>query len=505
MKCTNLKCQYKYIHKYINIVIFTVIYILLLNIYLSDCSAKIINNEVVNSTNNVIDHKTKDANHDLINNAIHKVANNVNKSNNAHKSHKENNIIENSKYTNYKEIKSVRIWGSPEGTRVVFDLEAKIEYKIKKLISPYRIIINFKNIKLNNKLAIDLKKNYCSNKKISSNVKNNIQNITTDFHANDLIFIIELKDAINLNNFMLNPNERYGYRLVLDLEYIEQEKQKILALFDLDHKSKFDIKSIPNKHNIIGNINNNSNSHFNLNSNIGVNKKFIIAIDPGHGGEDPGAIGSRGTLEKDIVLSIARILKDQINQRSNMQAFLIRSGDYYISLYERMLKARHNKADLFLSIHADAFADPRADGASVFILSEKGASSAAANWLADTQNRSDTIGGVRFKNKQDPLATVLLDLSQTANFSTSMQAAKNILFAMQNTIVVHKARVEKANFAVLKAPDVPSVLIETGFISNPQTEFKLRSFYYQKKIAYSIVKGIDNYFAFQAKNNYLNK
>lgn len=444
---------------------------------------------------------------------------------------------------NYIKINSLRIWRSPEGTRIVFDLSNKINYTVQKLVDPHRIVIDIKQARLSDKLIADLNKTFSANirdinisKDINANINNNninnIKKIKTNFNLNSKILriVLELDRQIDINSFLLEPNERYGHRLVLDLEcleYIAKEKQRILALFDLD------LKGQPYKSNVNLNANNiqfnnitvnniqtnnihtnnvqvnnikpdiNSKLNSNFNSRNGVNHKLLIAIDPGHGGEDPGAIGPRGTLEKDIVLSIAKILKERINQRSNMQAFLIRNGDYYVSLYNRMLRARLNRADLFLSIHADAYSNPKADGGSVFILSERGASSAAARWLADTQNRSDTIGGVRIANKRDPLASVLLDLSQTANYTTSMQVAKSILLSMQNTVTLHKHQVEHANFAVLKAPDVPSVLIETGFISNPKTEFKLKNYYYQKKIVDSIVKGVDNYFALQAKNNLL--
>ncbi|MGI9214307.1 MAG: N-acetylmuramoyl-L-alanine amidase [Gammaproteobacteria bacterium] len=392
---------------------------------------------------------------------------------------------------NYTQIKSLRIWPAPEGTRVVFDLSQKIDYKIQKLSNPHRIVIDFKNAKLSNKLAADILQNINNN----INNSNNINKIRTGINQNALRIVLELNNYVDFNSFVLKPNEHYGHRLVLDLEY--KEKHKILALFDLDEK--------PNINNIASNLNTTSKLNYNSNSKIiTANKRLIIAIDAGHGGEDPGAIGPRGTLEKDIVLSIARILKERINQYPNMRAFLIRQGDYYISLSDRMLRARLHKADLFLSLQADAFYDPKANGASVFILSEQGASSAAANWLANSQNRSDTIGGVKIQNKQDLLLTsVLLDLSQTANYAISMQAAKSILLSMQNTVTLHKYQVEHANFAVLKAPDVPSVLIETGFISNPKTELKLRNSYYQTKIVHSIIKGINNYFALQSKKKVL--
>lgn len=360
-------------------------------------------------------------------------------------------------------IHSVRIWPSPVSIRIVFDLSEPVNYKIYNLTDPHRIAVDFNNAKLNAKLKSDLNK---------STGHSHIKKIRTGLNKNIVRVVFELEEPLVPNSFMLKPNERYGNRLVIDLE--SREKQKILALFDLDELNSKIPEIIP--------------------KNISP-QKLIVAIDAGHGGEDPGAIGPRGTQEKDIVLSIARILKDDINDKQNMRAFLIRNNDYYVSLNERRLRARKHKADLFISIHADAFANNSADGASVFVLSEKGASSAAAKWLADSQNQSDTIGGVKIEHKDDILTSVLLDLSQTANSTASIGAAKSILLSMQKTVPLHKPYVEQANFAVLKAPDVPSVLVETGFISNPRTELKLRDKTYQKKIANSIINGIEHYFA----------
>lgn len=375
-------------------------------------------------------------------------------------------------------IHSLRIWPSPENIRIVFDLSGQPDYKISNLTNPNRMVVDFSNAKLNAKLESDLNK---------APRNSNIKKIRTGINNNIVRVVFELDDVVVPNIFILKPNERYGYRLVLDLE--SNEKQQILALFDLDELEK--IKTNQPK-------NNKSTSCLpEIVSKMSPQptQKFIVAIDAGHGGEDPGAIGPRGTLEKDIVLSIARILKEQINNTSHMRAFLIRTADYYVGLNDRMLRARQHKADLFISLHADAFSNSKADGASIFVLSEQGASSAAARWLAQSENRADTIGGVKIEDKSDVLTSVLLNLSQTANSAASIDAGKSILLSMQNTVPLHKSYVEQASFAVLKAPDVPSVLIETGFISNPRTELKLREKTYQKKIVHSIIKGIEHYFA----------
>lgn len=374
-------------------------------------------------------------------------------------------------------VNSLRIWHAPENTRIVFDVSSQPVYKVQTLATPYKIIIDFKNAKLNDKLIKDLKSN-----KINSE---NIKNIATTVLENNIIRVtFTLNEQVKINSFTLKPNQYYGDRLVIDLE--PTEKKKILALFDLDSGLQ---SSKPDRIVIKNNLDN-------LKTDLNA-KNIIIAIDPGHGGEDPGAIGPKGTLEKNVVLAIGMKLKKEINKNPRMRAFLIRNGDYYVSLQQRIAIARKYHADLFLSIHADAFSNAKADGASVFVLSDKGASSAAARWLADSQNQSDTIGGVRITSKKDVLASVLFDLSQTANYAASVAAAKNILNSMQKVVPLHKYEVEHANFAVLKAPDVPSVLIETGFISNPKTELKLIDSAHQNRIVNSIMQGINYYFALQ--------
>lgn len=359
-------------------------------------------------------------------------------------------------------IHNIRIWPSPETIRIVFDLSRQVNYKILNLTNPNRVLIDFNNVKFSEKLVTDLNKAT----KIAR-----IKQIRTKILQYNASIVFELEEPVIVNNFTLKPNERYGHRLILDLE--SNEKQKILALFDLDQSPKIEQRP----------------------------KGWVIAIDAGHGGEDPGAIGRYGTQEKTVVLEIAKTLKEAINKTNDKKAFLIRNGDYYIGLKDRIARARQHHADLFISIHADAFANSKADGGSVFVLSEKGASSAAAKWLAEVANRSDTLGGIKFdyKNKDEELASVLLDLSQTANNMASFDAAKNILISLQKAVPIHKYHVETANFAVLKAPDVPSVLVEAGFISNPRTELKLKSQYYQNKIVNSILNGIEQYFLIKPK------
>ena len=226
-----------------------------------------------------------------------------------------------------------------------------------------------------------------------------------------------------------------------------------------------------------------------------ITRLITIAIDPGHGGEDPGAVGAAGSYEKNITLAIGKLLRERINAEPNMRAMLTRDGDYFVPLGQRVQKARRVQADLFVSIHADAFIRPDARGSSVFVLSNKGASSTAARWLAQKENAADLIGGVNLGVKDSHLAKTLLDLSQTATINDSMKVAKAVLGELGNINALHKGSVEEAGFAVLKAPDIPSMLVETAFISNPEEEQRLRSESYQEKMAEAILRGIKRYFA----------
>ena len=224
-------------------------------------------------------------------------------------------------------------------------------------------------------------------------------------------------------------------------------------------------------------------------------RRVTIAIDPGHGGEDPGAIGRRGTYEKNVALAIAKKLKARLDAEPNMRAMLTRDDDYYVALNQRVQKARRVQADLFVSIHADAFRDPSARGSSVFALSESGATSAAARWLAQKENAADLIGGVDLDRRDPVLARTLLDLSQTAQINDSLKVGRHVLDGIGTHNALHKNSVEQAGFAVLKAPDIPSILVETAFISNPDEELKLRSDRHQQKFAESIHAGVSRYFA----------
>lgn len=359
-------------------------------------------------------------------------------------------------------IKGVRVWPSPDNVRVVFDLSDSIGYQVSTATNPSRIFID-----------IDKASFKVSLKQLNLD-KTGIKSITTQSlnHRRDRV-TLELEKYYSPKVFSLKPNQHYGHRLVVDLD--SPEKQSILALFDNGYSA---VSQPESKKRVIS-----TNQ-----------RQFVVAIDAGHGGDDPGAIGKKGTREKDVVLSIAKYLKYELDKEPHIKAFLIRSGDYYISLNERVMRARQRPTDLFLSIHADAFNSPTAIGASVFTISSRGASSAAAKWLAESENRADLVGGVSLGGKSEMLASVLLDLSQSASKQASLDAANMILKSMKKVTPLHRGEVESAGFAVLKAPDVPSMLIETGFISHQPTEAKLRTKRYQMELAKSITQGVKEYF-----------
>jgi N-acetylmuramoyl-L-alanine amidase len=267
----------------------------------------------------------------------------------------------------------------------------------------------------------------------------------------------------------LKPNKKYGYRLVVDL-YDKGDARKAL---------KETIKRAAPR-------------------NPGKLRDLIIAIDAGHGGEDPGTIGRKGTREKDVVLAIAKELSRQIKNEPGMRPVMVRRGDYYVGLRRRMKIARESRADLFVSIHADSFKDPRVRGSSVYVLSRNGASSEAARWLAEQENAADLVGGVSLDDKDDLLASVLLDLSQTATLSASTDVGTNVLKQLGTYGKTHKRRVQRAGFMVLKSPDIPSILVETAFLSNPSEEKRLRNRGQQRKLARAMVTGVRGYFRYNA-------
>jgi N-acetylmuramoyl-L-alanine amidase len=306
--------------------------------------------------------------------------------------------------------------------------------------------------------------------------------------------VLDLKSRVRPQLFALSPVGSYGHRVVLDLYPLTPPDPLMALLEDIERGERARAPSgepAPAK----------PTEEVPTPSEPAkprpreTRRMIIVAIDPGHGGEDPGAIGPRGTYEKDVTLSIARKVKAALDSEPGMRAMLTRDGDYFVPLAARVQKARAVQADLFISIHADGFTTPRARGSSVFALSEHGATSAAARWLAQRENEADLIGGVNLNTRDPVLARTLLDLSQTAQINDSLRLGRSVLDGIGAVNTLHKGSVEQAGFAVLKAPDIPSILVETAFISNPDEEQKLRDERQQRRLAESIRSGVKRYFA----------
>jgi N-acetylmuramoyl-L-alanine amidase len=371
-------------------------------------------------------------------------------------------------------IKSVRIWAAPENTRVVFDLDGPVDHKVTSLDGPARMVIDLADAALINKMPSPV----TADRFISS-----LRHSTQD---QGLRIVLDLKQSSQVRSFQLPPNEKYSHRLVVDIydgasEQAAREAEQV-AVAQPAVTPKPETKATP--------VQPGSSA-----------REVVIAIDAGHGGDDPGSIGPSGTYEKVIALKIAKKLAEKINRVHGMRAVLIRDGDYFISLRDRIRKARQHKADLFVSIHADAFKDPRVSGSSVYVLSQRGASSEHAKWLAARENAADLIGGVKLEDKDDVLASVLLDLSQTASLEASIDVAERVLGGLKKVGNVHKKRVESAAFAVLKSPDIPSLLIETAYISNPKEEKKLLSAAFQDTLTNAILDGLVGYFKLRPPEN----
>lgn len=356
------------------------------------------------------------------------------------------------------EVIDVRLWRAPDHTRVVFDLSDAIEHSILQLDNPTRVVVDINDVKLKGALD-DLPLENTPIERVRSGIRK----------GNDLRIVFDLRAKVTPKSFALDPNERTGHRLVLDLFDDAVDNTKQPETEDLTPATK----SV---------------------DELAGRRDIIIAIDAGHGGEDPGASGPKKLREKDVVLKIARKLHARLAKTPGFQPVMIRDGDYYVSLAGRRDLARKAQADLFVSIHADAFNQASANGASVYVLSTRGATSTAAQYLADRENAADLVGGVRLSDKDDVLAGVLTDLSMTATLDTSLSLGRDVLEEVDKIAKLHKRKVEQAGFAVLKSPDIPSILVETGFISNPGEAQKLATGAYQDKMARAMQMGIQDWF-----------
>lgn len=378
-----------------------------------------------------------------------------------------------SSYAQQINVNSLRYSTTSKQNRMMFDVTASPKHRVFVMDNPSRLVIDIKNAQLEHSLNQP-----SAAHPLFARVRAGTKNDT------DLRIVVDLKTPISSKKFSLSSNNGDEHRLIIDLfnkDPIVATKTEDKAATKLVTSKSLEPKTVATK-----SIAGKSTEPKRANS-------IVIAIDAGHGGDDPGAHGPHGAEEKKITFAIAKKLEALINGQPGMKAVMVRKGDYYVGLRDRMQIARAAKADLFVSIHADAFQDADVKGASVYTLSTRGASSEAARWLADSENASDLVG-VSLNDKEDVLASVLLDLSQTATQEASVNVANHVLKSFDNIAQLHKDSVQKAGFIVLKSPDIPSILVETAFISNPSEEQNLLSTRYQSKMANAIFKGVRNYF-----------
>jgi N-acetylmuramoyl-L-alanine amidase len=416
-------------------------------------------------------------------------------------------------------ISSARVWPAQEYTRLTLESRKTISHNMFTLNNPERLVIDLDEVELGHALT-DLPKLIDANDPYIKSVR------VGRFKPGVVRLVLDLKGEAKPQLFVLKPVGEYGYRLVLDV-YPARAVDPLMALLEQPKIAIPEASGIPptSIHSAEKNVDEKISAEqpsvqaeeklrmspslrIDHNKDASPNSPamtphqpelrariLIIAIDAGHGGEDPGAHGKRGSREKNVTLAIAQQVKALVNAVPNMRGVLIRDGDYFIPLIGRVEKARKMNADLFISIHADAFIKSNARGSSVFALSEHGATSTAARWLAKKENEADLIGGVNLAATDPYLARTLFDLSQTATINDSMKLAKHVLNELGSINDLHRGQVEQAGFAVLKSPDIPSILVETAFISNPAEERRLNDKNYQLKIANAILGGIKRYFA----------
>jgi N-acetylmuramoyl-L-alanine amidase len=345
-------------------------------------------------------------------------------------------------------VKDVRLWAGPDGTRLVFDLSAPVEHSVLTLQNPNRVVIDISDARVDIASQLPEGQGFVKQLRVGPQGRR------------DLRFVIDLSSPASPNSFSVAPSGSYGHRLVVDLNPIASSAPPVV------------VKSADDAH----------------------GRDVIVAIDAGHGGVDPGSIGKAGTREKHVTLAIARRLKERIDREPGMRAVLTRDSDYFVELRDRIVRARRQQADMFVSVHADSYRNRSVVGSSVYVLSARGASDESARWLADRENAADLVGGVSLDDKDSVLASVLLDLSQGASMSASFDAAQKVMDELDRIGNVTRRGVKSAGFLVLKSPDIPSILVETAFISNPTEEARLGSGKHQQRLAEAIFQGVRGYF-----------
>jgi N-acetylmuramoyl-L-alanine amidase len=385
-------------------------------------------------------------------------------------------------FANAARIASARVWPAQEYTRVILEGPAPVAHQLKSLADPARLVLDLEGIELSPAFT-ELPSRVGASDPYIAGVRFGRPAAST------LRVVFDLRKAVNPQVFLLPPIASFGHRLVLDL-YPLDPVDPLMALLEREEGRAEPAPGGTRSPAIAR-----EDGPRTAPARAGRNRAIVVAVDPGHGGEDPGAIGPRGTYEKHVALAISKKLKRVLETDRDVRVVLTRDDDYFVPLAQRVAKARRVSADLFVSIHADAFRESRARGSSVFALSENGATSAAARWLAEKENASDLIGGVSLPVRDPLLARTLLDLSQAAQINDSLKVGRHVLTEIAGHNALHKPAVEQAGFAVLKAPDIPSILVETAFISNPDEERKLRSGREQLRFAESIGDGIRRYFA----------
>jgi len=374
------------------------------------------------------------------------------------------------------ELRDLRLWESPDSTRVVFDLSADTDYKVFTLAHPDRVVVDVMGLDQSALAQV----NGVAGKGIVRRLRSGIQ-------EGGIRVVLDVAGPVNPKSFVLRPNDDYGYRLVLDLHGRARPEPAVTAAPVLapapvvvEPAPQPAMAAVPATP---------SQPPMKLQD-----RPVVIAIDAGHGGEDPGARGKSGLEEKDVALAIARKLARLINAESGMRAVLTRDGDYYLGLRDRVNIARKHQADLFVSVHANAFHNRTMRGTAVYVLSDKGATNEHARWLARKENEADLVGGVEIQGKDRELAAVLIDLSQSATMEASFDVGSRILRSMGRVNALQKSDVQQAGFMVLKAPDIPSVLVETAFITNDREEALLADDDYRDRLAHSILDGVKGYF-----------